>query len=162
ERPAPSSARSEPSTTAREKISFDDNTTAMVLFGQGNRNLKLIAERTRTEINARGNEVTVAGEPLRVALVRSLLDQLYALARRGQVLGPEDLGRAVGVLEGDSRAALRDVFQDTVLMASRSRAIAPKGLAQKRYIDAIRAKDVVFGIGPAGTGKTYLAMAMAV
>jgi len=147
---------------AREKLSFDDNGTAMALFGQGNRNLKLLAERTRTEINARGNEVSISGEPLRVALVHSLLDQLYALARKGQVLAPEDLVRAVAVLEGDSRAALRDVFQDTVLVAGKSRPITPKGLAQKRYIDAIRAQDVVFGIGPAGTGKTYLAMAMAV
>jgi phosphate starvation-inducible PhoH-like protein len=147
---------------AREKLSFDDNPTSLTLFGQGNRNLKLIAERTRVSVHARGNELTLVGEAHRVALARSLLEQLYAIAKRGQMLGPEDIGRAVSVLEADQHAALKDVFQDTVLVASRARPIAPKGLAQKRYVDAIRSKDVVFGIGPAGTGKTYLAMAMAV
>jgi phosphate starvation-inducible PhoH-like protein len=147
---------------SREKRTFDDNGTSMALFGQGNRNLKLLAERTRTEIHARGNEVTVVGDADRVALVHSLLEQLYALARKGQVLSAEDIVRAVGVLEEDQRVPLREVFTDTILVATKHRPIAPKGLAQKRYIDAIRAKDVVFGIGPAGTGKTYLAMAMAV
>jgi phosphate starvation-inducible PhoH-like protein len=68
----------------------------------------------------------------------------------------------VAVLAGDQNAQIKDVFRDTVLMASRARPIQPKGLAQKRYVDAIREKDIVFGIGPAGTGKTYLAMAAAV
>jgi phosphate starvation-inducible PhoH-like protein len=146
----------------REKLTFEDNSVSLALFGQGNRNLKLIAERTRVAVHARGNEVTLVGEGHRVALTRSLLEQLYAIARRGQMLGPEDIVRAVAVLESDQRATLRDVFQDTVLVAARARPITPKGLAQKRYVDSIRSKDVVFGIGPAGTGKTYLAMAMAV
>lgn len=146
----------------RDKLVFDDVATTMALFGQGNRNLRLLAERCAIEIHARGNELTLVGAAHRVALTRSLLEQLYALARKGQVLGPEDLVRAVGVLEGGQRTSLREVFQDTVLVASRARPIAPKSLAQKRYVDAIREKDVVFGIGPAGTGKTYLAMAMAV
>ncbi len=147
---------------ARDKLSFEDNATTMALFGQGNRHLKLIAERTRVQLHARGNEVTLVGDAHAVALTRSLLEQLYAIARRGQMLDPEDIVRAVGVLEADQHAALREVFQDTVLVASRARPITPKGLAQKRYVDAIRHQDVVFGIGPAGTGKTYLAMAMAV
>ena len=134
----------------------------MALFGQANRHLRLIGERTRTALHTRGNEVTVVGEPHRVALCRSLLEQLYALAKRGQMLDSEDIVRAVGVLEADQHTTLREVFQDTVLLSSRSRPVSPKGLAQKRYVDAIRQHDVVFGIGPAGTGKTYLAMATAV
>jgi phosphate starvation-inducible PhoH-like protein len=148
--------------SARTKLSFDDNTASVALCGQGNRNLKLIAERTGVEVHARGGELTLVGDEPRVALVHSLLEQLYVLARKGQMLAPEDIVRAVSVLEGDQRATLRDVFQDTVLVANKHRPVAPKGLAQKRYVDAIRTKDVVFGIGPAGTGKTYLAMAMAV
>ncbi|MSP63560.1 MAG: PhoH family protein [Myxococcales bacterium] len=147
---------------ARDKITFEDNATSLAVFGEGGRNLKLIGERTRIAIHARGNEVTLIGEGHRVALVRSLLEQLYAIAKRGRMLDSEDIVRAVGVLEGDQHATLREVFQDTVLVASRARPISPKGLAQKRYVDAIRQKDIVFGIGPAGTGKTYLAMAMAV
>jgi len=99
-------------------------------------------------------------------------DYGFAVARNGRiaVLGGDDLhpyevsaveSRGLRALP-DQNALLRDVFQDTVLVASRARPIAPKGLAQKRYVDAIRAHDIVFGIGPAGTGKTYLAMALAV
>jgi phosphate starvation-inducible PhoH-like protein len=110
----------------------------------------------------RGNEVTLVGAADRVALGRSLIEQLYQLARKGKPLASQDIARAVAVLAGDQRAQIKDVFRDTVLMASRARPIQPKGLAQKRYVDAIREKDIVFGIGPAGTGKTYLAMAAAV
>jgi phosphate starvation-inducible PhoH-like protein len=102
------------------------------------------------------------GTPERVAIARSLLEQLYALCKQGAPLDAEDISRAIGVLTIDDRAAIKEVFRDTVLMASRARPITPKSLAQKRYVDAIRQKDIVFGIGPAGTGKTYLAMAMAV
>jgi phosphate starvation-inducible PhoH-like protein len=84
------------------------------------------------------------------------------MAKKGRPLALSDIARAVGVLAGDQNAQIKDVFRDTVLMASRARPIQPKGLAQKRYVDAIREKDIVFGIGPAGTGKTYLAMAAAV
>ncbi|HZU84112.1 MAG TPA: PhoH family protein [Polyangiaceae bacterium] len=148
--------------STKTKLSFDDNAASVALFGQGNRNLKLIGERTGVDVHARGNELTLAGDEPRVALVHSLLEQLYSLARKGKMLAPDDIVRAVSVLEGDQHASVREVFQDTVLVASKHRPVAPKGLAQKRYVDAIREKDVVFGIGPAGTGKTYLAMAMAV
>jgi phosphate starvation-inducible PhoH-like protein len=98
----------------------------------------------------------------RVALGRSLLEQLYALGKKGSSLDQNDIARAVEVLRGDRRAAIKEIFHDTVLVGARARSVAPKGLAQKRYVDAIRNTDIVFGIGPAGTGKTYLAMAMAV
>src|SRR5207245_7941900 len=97
-----------------------------------------------------------------VRLALALSEQLYARARRGRPLGPEDVSRAAKMLRADASAELKHVFDDTVLVSSRARPIAPKGLAQKRYIEAIRRDDIVFGIGPAGTGKTYLAMAMAV
>ena len=84
------------------------------------------------------------------------------MARGGAPISPEDIGRAAVALRADAGVDLRDVFQDTILVAGRARPIAPKGLAQKRYVDAIRAHDIVFGIGPAGTGKTYLAMALAI
>ena len=84
------------------------------------------------------------------------------MARGGAPISPEDIGRAAVALRADAGVDLRDVFQDTILVAGRARPIAPKGLAQKRYVDAIRQHDIVFGIGPAGTGKTYLAMALAI
>jgi len=89
------------------------------------------------------------------------VEQLYRMVRGGRAVGPEDVTRAAHVLRGDANANLQEVFSDTILVGSRARPIAPKGLAQKRYVDAIRERDIVFGIGPAGTGKTYLAMALA-
>ncbi len=91
-----------------------------------------------------------------------LLEQLYGFAKRGAALGGEDIVRAAQILRGDRKAILRDIFNDTVLVSGRARPITPKGLAQKRYVEAMRAEDIVFAVGPAGTGKTYLAMALAV
>jgi phosphate starvation-inducible PhoH-like protein len=146
----------------REKLAFDDPGAVMLLFGTNNANLKLVGELTGASVNARGNEVTLLGDPDAMALARSLLEQLYGFCRRGTPLGSDDVARAARVLRSDRSTDLRRIFSDTVVMTGRSRAITPKGLAQKNYVEAIRTHDVVFGIGPAGTGKTYLAMAMAV
>jgi phosphate starvation-inducible PhoH-like protein len=147
---------------AREKVVFDDNSAAAAVFGQHSEHLKIVERELAVRAHVRGNEVTLLGAEHDVALGRTLLEQLYGLAKRGQSLGPDDLGRAVAVLRQNGGAELREVFSDTVLMSARARRIAPKSLAQKRYVDAIRSSDMVFGVGPAGTGKTYLAMAMAV
>jgi phosphate starvation-inducible PhoH-like protein len=146
----------------KARLAFDDNRVALLLFGQSNGNLKLIEREVGARIHARGGELTLVGDDASVEVARSLLTQLYELARRGTQLGQDDITRAARVLRGDAQADLREIFTDTVLIASRARPITPKGLAQKRYVEAIRARDLVFGIGPAGTGKTYLAMAMAV
>jgi phosphate starvation-inducible protein PhoH and related proteins len=146
----------------KEKIALDDAGATQTLCGTSNQHLKLIERETGSSLHVRGNEITIVGEADAVDLSRVLLQQLYGFARRGAPLGSEDVVRAVRILRGDRGASLRDIFNDTVLVSSRSRPITPKGLAQKRYVEAIRSHDIVFGIGPAGTGKTYLAMAMAV
>jgi phosphate starvation-inducible protein PhoH and related proteins len=145
-----------------ERLALDDNAVALAFYGERNANLKLIAETTGTTVHSRGNEVTLVGRRDAVELARNLVTQLYAMVHRGTPLAPQDIGRAAEVLRADRRADLREVFSDTILVAGRARPIAPKGLAQKRYVDAIRNHDIVFGIGPAGTGKTYLAMALAI
>jgi phosphate starvation-inducible PhoH-like protein len=145
-----------------ERLALDDNQVALLFYGERNANLKLISETTGTTVHSRGNEVTVVGPPDAIELTRNLITQLYAMVQRGTPLHPQDIGRAASVLRADRNADLRAVFSDTILVAGRARPIAPKGLAQKRYVDAIRNHDIVFGIGPAGTGKTYLAMALAV
>jgi len=132
-----------------------------MLFGERNANLKRIEVETNAKLHSRGNELTLMGSADAIAQARRLVEQLYGMARSGRSIGPEDVGRAAEVLRGDASANLQDVFSDTILVGSRARPIAPKGLAQKRYVDAIRERDIVFAIGPAGTGKTYLAMAMA-
>jgi phosphate starvation-inducible PhoH-like protein len=148
--------------TATERLSLDDNRVALALYGERNANLKLIERETGAQVHTRGNDLTIVGPEDSVAVARSLVEQLYGLARSGSPISPEDIGRAAVALRADADVDLREVFNDTILVAGRARPIAPKGLAQKRYVDAIRTHDIVFGIGPAGTGKTYLAMALAI
>jgi len=148
--------------TAHTRLAFPDNDLARQLFGERNCNLKRIAHETNLELQARGSDVFIKGDSIATALVRNLLNQLYGLLEAGYPVYPDDVGYAIRVLSGDDRAVLKDVFLDSVYITVKKRAITPKSLAQKAYIEAIRSSDMVFGIGPAGTGKTYLAMAMAV
>ena len=132
------------------------------LFGERNRHLQKIAKATDVEINARGNTVFINGDDIAAALAGNVLNQLYNLLKDGYPIHPNDIDFAVSVLSGDDSINLKEIFLDRVYITSKKSAITPKSLAQKEYIDAIRKFDIVFGIGPAGTGKTYLAMAMAV
>jgi phosphate starvation-inducible protein PhoH and related proteins len=148
--------------TVTDRVTLDDNGVAIALYGEQSGNLKLIERETGTVVHARGNELTIMGPGEAVSVARRLIEQLYRMARAGTPISREDIGRAAIALRADGNVDLRDVFNDTILVAGRARPIAPKGLAQKRYVDAIRSHDLVFGVGPAGTGKTYLAMALAV
>lgn len=144
------------------KITFDDNLVARSLFGEQNRHLRLIADILDVQIHARGNTVSIHGDTITKQLVEKLLKELYALVDEGYPVYENDINHAVRILSSNDRVKLKDIFLDTVYITSQKKPITPKGLAQKEYIDAIRKFDIVFGIGPAGTGKTYLAMAMAV
>ena len=149
-------------TDHHDKLTFDDNSALAALCGQSNKRLKLIGRTAKVEVNVRGNEITLRGDSAALEVARAVLLQLYGFARRGEAFSSEDVVRAVKVIQADRRAQLRDIFSDTVLVPRAGRPITPKGLAQKRYVDAVRRSDMVFAIGPAGTGKTYLAMALAV
>jgi phosphate starvation-inducible PhoH-like protein len=144
------------------KITFEDNSLATSLFGEQNKHLHQIARSLVIQIHARGNTVSLNGDAIATGLAEKLLKNLYGLLEEGFPLYASDIDYAIRVLSADDRVNLKDIFLDTVYITSQKRPIAPKGLAQKEYIDAIRKFDIVFGIGPAGTGKTYLAMAMAV
>ena len=143
-------------------VNFSDIELARQLFGERNSNLQRIAAATDTTVNARGSTVFIQGDSINARLAQNVLDQLYALIKEGYPVHPKDLDYAVRVLSGNDRADLKKIFLDTVYITSKKTTITPKSPAQKEYIDAIRKYDIVFGIGPAGTGKTYLAMAMAV
>ena len=144
------------------KLSFPNNELARQLFGEHNIHLQRIAEALAVTINTRGESVFVSGDPIAAALAGNTLEQLYGLLKNGYPIYPNDIDYALRVLSADDRAKLEDIFLDTVYITAKKRSITPKSPNQKAYIDAIRGSDIVFGIGPAGTGKTYLAMAMAV
>ena len=143
-------------------LTFDDNNLLLNLCGERNANLKLIEEALQAKLNLRGYRITLIGEESEVKLAQRVLEELYGLLSEGYPLYPSDVNHAIQILSGNFKARLRDIFLDSVYVTSKKRVITPKSLAQKEYIDAIRTYDIVFGIGPAGTGKTYLAMATAV
>jgi phosphate starvation-inducible protein PhoH and related proteins len=115
----------------------------------------------KTDVHARGNEITVTGPFGEVALVERLIDELLAVVAAGQALSPDAVERSVGMLRQQTKERPADVLTLNIL-SNRGKTIRPKTLNQKRYVDAIDEHTIVFGIGPAGTGKTYLAMAKAV
>jgi phosphate starvation-inducible PhoH-like protein len=146
----------------REKLSFDDAEALQLLCGGNNERLKLIERTAGVPIHLRGNEVTIEGDVAAVDFARTVLEQLYALATRGQPLSSDDVVRAIRMLRDDHAAPVGAMFGDTILHPRGSRPIVAKGPVQKKYVELVGDNDVVFAVGPAGTGKTYLAVAMAV
>ncbi len=148
-----------------KKIELDDANALRTILGDRGENLRSLEEKAGVVIKTRGNTVMVEGDQLPVELVVKLLRELYELVLAGYPLFPADIDYAYRIKAGQGDASLRQVFFDQVYIShkgSKRRPITPKTVGQKEYIDAIRNYDVVFGIGPAGTGKTYLAMAMAI
>ncbi|MGA9100567.1 PhoH family protein [Aeromicrobium sp.] len=134
---------------------------AVSLFGSADEFLRLIESSFEARIHARGNVITVTGERGEAALIERLLDELVAIVRTGQALSAELVERSISMLRAETQERPADVLSLNIL-SNRGRTIRPKTLNQKRYVDAIDKHTVVFSIGPAGTGKTYLAMAKAV
>ena len=145
-----------------DELSFPDYATAALLYGEQNRHLHIIEEGAAVGIEASGTQLEISGSREAVAIVRTTLTQLYTLAAKGHPLYSADIAFALHVMQANPQAKLEKIFLDKVYVTTRNRLITPKTQNQKRYIDAIRGHDIVFGIGPAGTGKTYLAVAMAV
>lgn len=146
----------------RDKLAFDDPEALQALCGTNNTRLKLIERTAGAALHLRGNEITIEADDDVVRIVRSALEQLYGFARKGKHLASDDVVRAVKVLASDADAELAPMFTDTILVPRGGRPIAAKGPVQKQYVDSVRANDIVFAVGPAGTGKTYLAVALAV
>lgn len=143
-------------------ITIEDNAIAASLFGEAGENLKRLEKKLGVKLDTRGNLIVVHGDSEKVQLAERLLKELCGLLQKGYALHPTDIDYAIRAIEADREVHLADIFTDTVYVSFKKKVISPKSPAQKRYIDMIRKYDIVFGIGPAGTGKTYLAMAMAV
>ncbi len=156
-----SSARAK-SEEASAQIAFDDNQLVQQLAGARSSHLKIIEKQLDVRIHLRGNQFSIAGEEAHVELTERLLAELADLIQKGYPVYDSDIVYAIRILSENLNRNLKDIFLDHVFSSSHKRTISPKSVKQKEYIEAIRHYDVVFGIGPAGTGKTYLAMAMAV
>jgi phosphate starvation-inducible PhoH-like protein len=131
------------------------------LLGPGDEYLALLERTFDAELHVRGNRITMQGDPAEIALAERLLDELVTLLRTGQGLTGETVERVLSMLRAETTERPADVLSLNIL-SNRGRSIRPKTLNQKRYVDSIDKHTITFGIGPAGTGKTYLAMAKAV
>src|SRR5699024_4301647 len=133
----------------------------VTLLGRDDEVLRAIEEGfTDLDIHARGNLITLTGPAARVDLAEQLIDELGHIAASGQPLAPDAVGRAISILTASSERPAEVLTMN--VLSSRGRTIRPKTVGQRNYVDAIDSNTIVFGIGPAGTGKTYLAMAKAV
>jgi phosphate starvation-inducible PhoH-like protein len=149
-----------PSTTS-VKTTIPAQHSMLSLLGTGDSLLRIVEQAFNTEILVRGNEVTVSGSDAEASQVMRVFDEFVKLLDRGYELDESTVRATIEMVRGDVHSSPADVLGDTALR-HRGRLIRPKTPGQKAYLDAMRANTVVFAIGPAGTGKTYLAMAMAV
>ncbi|HZP45330.1 MAG TPA: PhoH family protein [Candidatus Binataceae bacterium] len=148
-------------TLDKVELHFDDHRLFTELLGQHDGNVRAIEQGFDVSIAVADNTLRIAGDHGGQVIAGKLLSDLYELLKRGYPLYSSDVEYSIRILRADRNADIKEIFLDTVYVSAHKRVISPKSLNQKIYIDAIRTHDIVFGIGPAGTGKTYLAMAMA-
>jgi len=144
------------------KIKLPEHTNTASLFGFHDRHLKLIGEEFGISVSARGDEVSLDGVPAAVQQAERVLHELAALTAEGYELRPDDVSLAAKAARSGQETPVKDLLLGTVPIATKKRFVLPKSATQKRYLDAIQKYDIVIAIGPAGTGKSYLAVAMAV
>lgn len=147
---------------ASRQVILEDNNLARMLFGEHHRNLKRIQELMGVNIHARGNALNISGTAKSVDAVQSLIRQMYELLKQGYAFNESDIEPAAKMIAENPGKNLEKIYSDSIALPGRRKPITPKSSQQERYLEAIREHDLVFAIGPAGTGKTYLAMAMAV
>ena len=146
-----------------DSITVPDDQAMVALLGPSDRLLKVIDGALAADVHVRGNRITASGSPADVALAMTAFGELIDVMRTGQDLDEATVRQVLRMVDGDGRGPLKAAaVLSEPLLTHRGRTIRPKTIGQKRYLDAIRTNTVTFGIGPAGTGKTYLGMAMAV
>jgi phosphate starvation-inducible PhoH-like protein len=148
--------------TTETVVIIENEMVLPVLYGDMDKNLRLIENNYGVILNARGNRIQIEGEEKSVSRVERLIRQLADMLTQGVISQKDEVNTAIQATSADPAVTLKDLFQKTIPVSSRKRAVALKNEAQRKYVESIRQFDVVFAIGPAGTGKTYLAMATAV
>jgi phosphate starvation-inducible PhoH-like protein len=138
------------------------NEEARVLFGRHDENLRTIEREFDVKVTARGENLTIGGDGKKVEKASRLFEQLLDIIRMGRAVHQHEILYAIKALQGSNDIDLHSIYLDKIEIMSKKLFVTPKTAGQKAYVDAIRQFDIVFGIGPAGTGKTYLAMAMAI
>ena len=144
-----------------KKITLKSNKEAVILFGEYDNNLRLIEASFPVELFARGDTLTIKGKSKDVKDVERLIDELLKIVHKDEVLRTQQVESAMNIIRSTQRKEQEKIFSDVVYLTEKDKEIKPKTLQQKVYVDAIRNYDIVFSIGPAGTGKTYLACASA-
>ncbi|WP_455244489.1 PhoH family protein [Petrachloros mirabilis] len=144
------------------KLKLREGTNTAVLFGHHDRHLKLIEEDLGVRLSARGEELTLDGNLEATRYAERVLTELADLANEGMLIQPDDVSHALTAIRQSPEIPLKELLSNATTIVTKKRFVAPKTPTQKAYIEAIENYDIVIGIGPAGTGKTYLAMAMAV
>ncbi|NMP36860.1 MAG: phosphate starvation-inducible protein PhoH [Clostridiales bacterium] len=143
-------------------ISVDRMEQAVSLFGSFDENIRLVEKEYGVEVLSRGSELKIQGEPENVALAARAVSGLLTLINKGEALSEQNVRYVLSLVRDGNEDKLATMTADCICITSKGKPIKPKTLGQKKYIETIRNNTVIFGIGPAGTGKTYLAVAMAV
>jgi len=144
------------------RILLAPDTDLLPLLGTNDENLRALEAQLSLRIVARGHEIMLEGEAAQVQRAERVLTQMREMIKAGTAIHPAEVRAALRILGDDATADLKTIFLDSIQVPARKKQVSPKTVNQKRYLDAIRTHDLVFAIGPAGTGKSYLAVAMAV
>jgi phosphate starvation-inducible PhoH-like protein len=143
-------------------IEIHDSNIIKEIAGNLDTNMKTIEEKMGVKLKIQDNAITVQGLPSNVEMTKRLLNEVKYIIQKQNRLQEQDLNYAIDFIKSGKEGSLKELLDDVVCITASGKSIKPKTFGQKRYVDSLRRHDVVFGIGPAGTGKTYLAMAMAV
>lgn len=144
-----------------KSIKLQNIALAQELYGQHNNNLDKICDAFKVNINTRGNTLLIDGNPAEVLLAETLIKELYHLLENNFSLDEADIDAAINTIKANNGTRLKDIFLTSVFKTVKKKTITPRNPSQQNYVKAILKNDIIISIGPAGTGKTYLAMAMA-
>lgn len=145
----------------QKKIEIHDEFFERELFGSFDQNIKIIEDNLGVSIVLRDGNIVLIGEEENVSLTDRLMNELLQIVKKGNNLNPQNISYSIGLLLEGTEHKMQELAEDIIALTAKGKAIQPKTLGQKEYVNEIKNNDITFGIGPAGTGKTYLAVAMA-